>query len=826
VSRSALVTYVSRNAIDDSLHPVTASIYVPKVAPPPGGYPIVALSRPVAGTGEGCIPLSAVVADPSSTIASLLQAGDVVTVPDYLGLRDGLQDDQPASHPFLDSATAAENTIDAVRAARKSVPQTSALWVAMGTAEGGQAAWAANELAANYGYGLNLRGAASFSPTSDVDGLADAAVAGTLTPEQQRAYITYLDALGKEYPDAFQLDDYRRGVVAQNWDLLLSCGSDQSAQRAAVTAQITPDDLRPANADAVARLQGYLRKTTLPQGPTLAPMFVAYGAKDPLIPANWTQRALDRACAMDDTIAIQEQADDSPDAIDPAAALRWIADRFAGTPAPDDCPAVRAAHPVPVSAPTAVAPPPPPAPAAPVAAENQSGPSLIRGWLPIALQVVAAALLVAAIGSRSRRWRLRWLPVACGVGVVVAALAYWYNDYQGWGSDPPWGMWAWIAVTGFAAAVAVAGWPSAAWWRRAVSLVAVPLAALSAADVLNASLGYLPTVRAVWEMAAGTQPPGWIDQSALAAMQRNGVRPSHGTIVSLAIPADRSGFAHRDELVYLPPAWFESTPPPRLPAVMMLGAELSHPGDWLDAGGLGILDDFAANHRGTTPVFVFPDPSGAFANDTECVNGSRGNAADHLTKDVIPYLISHFGVSPDPENWGAVGWSTGGTCALTLAVTHPDLLRSFVDLDGQLGPNAGDKAQTVTRLFGGDANAWAAFDPKTVVEARGHYDGTSAWLGVSDQTSTVYRSGRAGDAAAVDSSGDWDTSSEDHARTADQLCQLLGAHGIECAVSSYSGAHDFPSAANGLAAALPWLAGRLGTPSAAHAPLPGAPSAS
>ena len=79
----------------------------------------------------------------------------------------------------------------------------------------------------------------------------------------------------------------------------------------------------------------------------------------------------------------------------------------------------------------------------------------------------------------------------------------------------------------------------------------------------------------------------------------------------------------------------------------------------------------------------------------ECVNGSRGNAADHLTKDVVPYVISNFGVSAAPKNWALLGWSTGGTCALTLSVTHPELFSTFVDLDGQLGPNAGNKEQTI-----------------------------------------------------------------------------------------------------------------------------------
>lgn len=668
---------------------------MPKGAAPPDGFPIVALGRPVTGTGRGCTSSSTAVVDPSPTVEALLQASYVVVVPDYLGL--GRPSDGEASfHPFLDSATDAENMIDAVRATRNAVPQASTSWVALGTGQGGQAAWAANEMADTYGWGLNLLGTASISPTADIEGLADAAAAGTLTTQQRLAYIAYLDA--------------------------------------------------------TATLRGYLRKTNLPQAPTLAPMLVVFGTRDPLIPAEWTQRALDRACGMGDVIAIQKLPDDSPAVIDPTVALGWIAGRFAHTSAPNDCAPVSTANPRPVGAADASQPPPAPPAAQPAhgdAGARSPGTSLISGWLPIAIQSVAFAVLLAAIGWRSRRWRLRWLPAASVVGVTVAACAYWYVDYQGWGHDQPWGMWAWIALTGLAIAVVVVGWPSASWWRRTMSILAVPLAAVSAATVLNMTLGYLPTAQTAWEMATNAQPPNWIDQSQLAAMVRDGARPTRGTIVSVEIPDD-----------------------------------------WLEAGdGLRILDEFALKHRGMTPVGVFPDSSGAFANDTECVNGVRGNAADHLTKAVVPYVISHFGVSAEPSNWGLVGWSAGGTCALTLAVMHPELFSAFVDLDGQLGPNAGSKEQTIARLFGGDAEAWAG----------------------------------AANTPIGDPPADWMTFSEDHANTADQLCQLLSGHGIDCAVSSYSGSHDFPSAANGLAAELPWLAAKIGTPGVPREPLPGAP---
>ena len=544
------VTYVTDNAVDNSLHHATASIYVPKGAPPPGGYSILALNPPVAGTGRGCQTPATSVADSSVLIQAFLAANYVVVIPDYLGLGRPW-DNEPNFHPYLDSATAADNTIDAVRAVHNVVPQASTSWVAVGTAQGGQASWAANEEADNYGYGLNLKGTASISPTADVEGLADAAAAGELTEEQEMTYVTYLDALSKEYPDDFHLDDYRRGVVAENWDLLLSCTGAQAAQRASIIPQVGPDDLRPASPDALGALRGYLHKTNLPQGPAQAPMLVAFGTRDPLIPSEWTQRALDRACALGDTIAIRKLSDDELPTIGPITA-EWIADRFTDKPAANDCSSVsvespEGATPVPAAPPSIVHPRPIPVAAAPIdkgAASPRVSTSLIDGWLPIAIQVVTVSVLIVAVGWRSRRWLLRGLPAACAVGVTVVAVAYWYVDDQGWGHDPPWGMWAWIAVAGFAGGVLAFGWRAVPWWRRIFSLLAVPLAVISAASVLNVSLGYLPTVATAWDVATGSQPPEWIDQSRLATLVRDGTHPTKGTIVSVAIPSDQSGFAH------------------------------------------------------------------------------------------------------------------------------------------------------------------------------------------------------------------------------------------------------------------------------------------
>ena len=826
-SAARRVTYVSKTGVNDAYTHVTASIYVPRGSAPPGGFPVVVYGRAVGAGSPVCAFSSAAAKRTSSAaIGAFLAAGYVVAVPDYQGLgntsdgwvRHNSTDGKPVGHPYLDSTSAGYNMLDAVRATRTLFPATAPVWSAVGEAHGGQAAWAANELSEEYG-APGLRGTVSVSPTADVDGLPDAAASGTLAPAQQRMYIEYLAALESEYRSGFSLDDYRRGVVKDNWSLLLGCDSEHDEALRSVTARIGPDDLRPATPQALSLLRGYLRKTSLPLGPAKAPMLVVFGKDDPLIPAGWTTRAVVRACGIGDSVTVREQS--SPAVSDPAV-LAWMAGRFAGTAARDDCPSFVAANPPAPqvdSGPTTAAAGPsvqvePPAPAA--------GLSLLRGWLPLAVYGLAVAALLVAVGRRSRRWWMRRLPVAFAFGAALIAAVRWFFDRQGWGPNYPWPMWPWLGLAGVAAGVLVLGWPGSPWWRRTVAVLAVPLCLLATATATNASLGYLPTVTAAWLRVSGKQPAQWIDQTKLAALQRNGARPASGTVVTVRTPDDVSGFTHRDELVYLPPVWFRASPPPRLPVVMVIGPEFSTPRDWLLYGRqLDVLDEFVRRHGGAAPVVVFPDTSGSFTNDTECVNGPRGNAADHVVREFVPYVIANFGVAAEASHWGVTGWSSGGTCSIMFLVRHPELFGAAVDLDGQLGPNAGPRDQTIARLFGGDADAWAAFDPRSVVADHGPYRDKAVWVGVSgDVPDRHFPPGdRPLSAAALP---DWDNHSEDHAKTAAQLCELLSSSGIECSVSGYPGGHDYPSAATGFAAALPWLAGRIGTPSIPQIPLPGA----
>jgi hypothetical protein len=113
---------------------------VPRGNPPPDGWITVALGHPTTGILPECAPsLTNNLLGLSDTVAKLLQAGFVVTVPDYQGLGS-----DEINHPYLDSTTVGFNMIDSVRAAHKVVHNMSNRWLALGVEQGGQAAWAAS----------------------------------------------------------------------------------------------------------------------------------------------------------------------------------------------------------------------------------------------------------------------------------------------------------------------------------------------------------------------------------------------------------------------------------------------------------------------------------------------------------------------------------------------------------------------------------------------------------------------------------------------------------------------------------------------------------
>jgi S-formylglutathione hydrolase FrmB len=153
------------------------------------------------------------------------------------------------------------------------------------------------------------------------------------------------------------------------------------------------------------------------------------------------------------------------------------------------------------------------------------------------------------------------------------------------------------------------------------------------------------------------------------------------------------------------------------------------------------------------------------------------------------------------------------------------LFSAFIDIGGDLYPrDGGSRQETIERLFGGDEEAFKSFEPASVIQAHGPYSGVAGWFIVSEDVPNFYRPPDPNPGSVP--LPEPPANPSEHGLAATYLCELASDYGVECSVVSDPSKHDWPSAANAFPQALPWLAGRLGTPGAPAVPLPGAPGSS
>jgi S-formylglutathione hydrolase FrmB len=338
--------------------------------------------------------------------------------------------------------------------------------------------------------------------------------------------------------------------------------------------------------------------------------------------------------------------------------------------------------------------------------------SLLDARVPIPLAVAGAGLVWAGRGRASLP---KLAAVFAGTLASVVAVGRLVRVQDRVGSSFPPSFFLWAALPVFAFAVACLPRHAHDLRRWAAVAGAVALLLFGGGEV-NAHYGYRPSVGDL----LGTPLPDASGRPVTTAATPAPVAlpgRQHGALQPVVIRGRVSGFVARPALVWLPPAWAAERPS-ALPVVMLLGGVPGEPADLIRAAGaVDIADRYAAAHRGMAPILVFADENGGYLNDSECVDGPRGNAETYLTRDVRDAVIARFGASSEPSQWAVAGYSEGGTCAVTLVLRHPDLFGSFVDVAGDAAPSVGgsrggvrSRRRTVDVLFGGRTSEWRQHD--------------------------------------------------------------------------------------------------------------------
>jgi dipeptidyl aminopeptidase/acylaminoacyl peptidase len=321
------VMYVSESVANMPV-PVTGLIFVPKVAPPTGGYPVVSWGHGTDGMADQCAPSL----DPSSAVPEinqLLAQGWVVTASDYQG------EGTPGILPYLVGEVAARNTVDIVRAAHNIASiHASTNYVVWGHSEGGQTAMFALHIGAAYAPDLSLKGVVAGAPPSQFNLIYD-----FLKTSPYRFYL-FMAGIGFEAAYGPKLAPLSAILTKAALKLapVVNKGCfnylENTIDKYTLAQLVKVDPFTVPTWKKLLTENDPASFTT----PVAAPLLIYQGGSDEQIPVASTQLLASQLCGTGQDLERWIYPGQShAGVIVPAAVdfIHWIADRFAGDPNPD-----------------------------------------------------------------------------------------------------------------------------------------------------------------------------------------------------------------------------------------------------------------------------------------------------------------------------------------------------------------------------------------------------------------------------------------------------------------------------------------------------------
>ncbi|MEY9875140.1 enterochelin esterase-like enzyme [Streptacidiphilus sp. MAP12-33] len=176
--------------------------------------------------------------------------------------------------------------------------------------------------------------------------------------------------------------------------------------------------------------------------------------------------------------------------------------------------------------------------------------------------------------------------------------------------------------------------------------------------------------------------------------------PGGGTVAMPGPPPGRAAFTRASDgtlqtyvrgrasrlsgqvIVWTPPQYDQSAyRHTAFPVMMLLHGVPGSPSSWIEGGGMPqALAAMMADGTVRPAIVVIPviDPAGV---DTTC-SDVRGHANATWLADDVPTLVrAHFRTLPAPHGWGHAGLSTGGLCAVKLAMQYPHTFTAAAAMD-------------------------------------------------------------------------------------------------------------------------------------------------
>jgi enterochelin esterase-like enzyme len=221
----------------------------------------------------------------------------------------------------------------------------------------------------------------------------------------------------------------------------------------------------------------------------------------------------------------------------------------------------------------------------------------------------------------------------------------------------------------------------------------------------NSYFGFYGSWSDLFAITAGgtgssTAPPAdapiTVNSTSGLAMPNGDQRVKAGELQDVTIHGLRTGLSEH-ALIYLPPQYFQ----PRFRHAQFPAAIVStgYPGDvtaLVTRLRYPIRLATAIDMGQDKPmVLVMMSPEVVGSRDTECTNVPGGPQAETFwAQDVPDAVVRTYRVTPSAAGWGLIGDSTGGYCAVKLAMMNSDRFSAAASLSGYFSigedPTTGD----------------------------------------------------------------------------------------------------------------------------------------
>lgn len=174
----------------------------------------------------------------------------------------------------------------------------------------------------------------------------------------------------------------------------------------------------------------------------------------------------------------------------------------------------------------------------------------------------------------------------------------------------------------------------------------------------------------------------------------------------------------RDLYVYLPPGF---DPQKQYPVLLYLHGAFGDETSILLTRDLITLDELIV--AGCVPPLVLVCPDGTyggkatlFAQHSFFINGLGGRYTDHIMLEVLPFVHTHYSISPDPRAHAVLGISAGGFGALNMAMKHPEYFGAVATLASPANMRYDNVKDKYFKNFDPETYRWEEeYRPKEVV---------------------------------------------------------------------------------------------------------------